>query len=54
MAYLYTRASIKYSEVLFKTVTLKLGHINKFEYLKYQHPAMTKLNTSHILHIFLP
>ena len=52
MAYLYTRACIKYSEVLFKTVTLKPGHINKFEYLKHQHPAMTKLNMSHIVHIF--
>ena len=52
MAYLYTRACIKYSEVLFKTVTLKPGHINKFEYLKHQHLAMTKLNMSHIVHIF--
>ena len=54
MAYLYTRACIKYSEVLFKTVTLKPGHINKFEYLKHQHPAMTELNMNHTVHIFLP
>ena len=39
MAYLYTWACIKYSEVLFNTVTLKPGHINKFEYLKHQHPT---------------
>ena len=51
-AYVYTRACIKYSVVLFKTVTLNPGHINKFEYLKHQHPAMTKLNMSHIVHIF--
>ena len=35
IAYLYTKACIKYSEVLFKTVTLKPGHINKFEYKIY-------------------